>query len=237
VAQGQWLRLIAPTRCTSLCRIGKTISARFSAPIAAVRVSLRLSCEWPAGADRRSEGADDGARRRSEKRHGRTLHRPPSAGLGKDRKGEFSPAIFLNDFAKLSDQGKRFYSSVGSGDVLPHLNDIATVSKKFVEAGKLANTSGTAGHNAAYTMLGGAAAGLMHGSLIEPITAVSTVVGNNLMARALSKPASAASVARWGGLIRRSRPIRVHLRSRTSTSPAQSRQHDQRTIRLAHSAG
>ena len=119
--------------------------------------------------------------------------------LGRDRKGEFSPAIFLNDFAKMSDQGKRLlFGSVGSGDVLPHLNDIATVAKKFVEAGKLANTSGTAGHNAAYTMLGGGAAGLMHGSLIEPITAVGAVVGNNLLARALSKPASAASVARWG---------------------------------------
>lgn len=118
--------------------------------------------------------------------------------LGKDRKGEFSPAIFMNDFAKLSDRGKALlFRDVGSGDVLPYLNDIASVSKKFVEAGKLANTSGTAGHNAAYTMLGGAAAGLMHGSLMEPVTALTTVVGNNLMARALSAPASAASVARW----------------------------------------
>jgi hypothetical protein len=119
--------------------------------------------------------------------------------LGLDKKGEFSPNIFMNDFAALSDRGKKIlFGSVGTGDVLPHLNDIATVSKKFVEAGKLTNTSGTAGHNALYTMLGGAAAGLMHGSLIEPMAAVSTVVGNNLMARALSKPASAASVARWG---------------------------------------
>lgn len=118
--------------------------------------------------------------------------------LGKDRKGEFSPAIFLNDYAKLSDRGKTLlFGSVGSGDVVAHLNDISTVSKKFVEAGKLANTSGTAGHNAAYTMLGGAAAGLMHGSLLEPVTAVTTVIGNNLMARALSAPASAASVAKW----------------------------------------
>lgn len=118
--------------------------------------------------------------------------------LGKDRKGEFSPAIFMNDYAKLSDRGKvLLFADVGSGGVLSHLNDISAVSKKFVEAGKLANTSGTAGHNAAYTMLGGGAAGLLHGSLIEPITALTTVVGNNLMARALSSPASAASVARW----------------------------------------
>jgi hypothetical protein len=118
--------------------------------------------------------------------------------LGKDRKGEFSPALFLNDFAKLSDRGKQvLFGSAGSGDVLPYLNDIAAVSKKFVEAGKLANTSGTAGHNAAFTMLGGGAVGLMHGSLLEPITALTTVVGNNLMARALSRPSSAASIAKW----------------------------------------
>jgi hypothetical protein len=118
--------------------------------------------------------------------------------LGKDRKGEFSPNIFMNDFAKLSDQGKAIlFNDVGSGGVLPHLKDIATVSKKFVEAGKLANTSGTAGHNAAFTLIGAGATGLLHGSLIEPVTAVSLVVGNNLMARALSNPASAASVARW----------------------------------------
>ncbi len=118
--------------------------------------------------------------------------------LGVNRKGEFDPAIFLNDFAKLSDRGKTLlFKDVGSGDVLPHLNDIASVSKKFIEAGKLANTSGTAGHGAAMTMMGGSAAGFLTGSLIEPVTAISVVVGNNLMARALSKPASAAAVARW----------------------------------------
>lgn len=118
--------------------------------------------------------------------------------LGKDRKGEFSPAIFMNDYAKLSDRGKALlFRDVGSGDVLPYLDDIAAVSKKFVEAGKLANTSGTAGHSAAYTMLGAAFTGMLHGSLIEPVSALGVVVGNNLMARALSSPASAASVARW----------------------------------------
>jgi muramidase (phage lysozyme) len=117
--------------------------------------------------------------------------------LGLDRKGEFSPAIFLNDFSKLSDRGKRLlFDSVGSGDVLPHLNDIATVSKKFIEAGKLANTSGTAGHNAAWTAL----TGIGIGAFVEPITALTIaggVAGNNVMARALSKPSSAASIARW----------------------------------------
>lgn len=118
--------------------------------------------------------------------------------LGKDRKGEFSPSIFMNDFANLSDRGKALlFNDVGSGKVLPYLNDIAAVSKKFVDAGKLANTSGTAGHNAAFTLVGAGATGLYHGSLIEPISAITLVLGNNLMARALSSPASAASIARW----------------------------------------
>jgi hypothetical protein len=117
--------------------------------------------------------------------------------LGLDRKGEFSPAIFLNDFSRMSDRGKQLlFGSVGSGDVLPHLNDIATISKKFVEAGKLANTSGTAGHNAAWAAL----TGIGIGAFVEPMTALtiaSGVAGNNVMARALSRPASAASIARW----------------------------------------
>jgi hypothetical protein len=118
--------------------------------------------------------------------------------LGLDRKGEFSPAIFLNDYAALSDRGKQLlFGSIGSGDLIGHLDDIARVSQKFVDAGKLANTSGTAGHSALYTALGGAGVGLAHASFIEPITALSSIVGNNVLARALAKPASAAAVARW----------------------------------------
>lgn len=118
--------------------------------------------------------------------------------LGKDRKGDFSPAIFLNQFNAMSERGRALlFNSVGSGDVLPFLKDIATVSKKFVDAGKLANSSGTAGHNATFTMLGGAAAGMLHGSMIEPVTAIGTVVGNNLLARVLASKSTAASAARW----------------------------------------
>lgn len=118
--------------------------------------------------------------------------------LGKDRKGQFSPAMFLNDFAAMSERGKNLlFGAIGSRDVIPYLNDIAKVSQKFVEAGKLANTSGTAGHSAAYTAIGGAAVGVMHGSLIEPMTAIGGIIGNNLLARALSQKATAASMARW----------------------------------------
>jgi hypothetical protein len=122
--------------------------------------------------------------------------------LGKDSKGEFSPNIFINNFGSgprgLSERGKALlFGDVGSGNVLPYLNDIASVSEKFVKAGKLGNSPGTAGHNALYTMLGSAATGLLHASYWEPLTALGTIAGTNLTARALSSPATAASVARW----------------------------------------
>jgi hypothetical protein len=72
-------------------------------------------------------------------------------------------------FPQLSDRGKALlFRSVGSGDVLPFLNDIAEVSQKFVDRGKLANTSGTAGHNALYATGGAVLSGLARGSFVEP---------------------------------------------------------------------
>jgi hypothetical protein len=118
--------------------------------------------------------------------------------LGTSRNGEWTPAAFATDFRKLSDRGKALlFRSVGSGDVLPFLNDIAEVSQKFVDRGKLANTSGTAGHNALYAAGGAIAAGVAHGSWVEPLTAIGGIAGVNGIARLLARPATAASVARW----------------------------------------
>jgi hypothetical protein len=118
--------------------------------------------------------------------------------LGTGRNGEWTPAAFVTDFRKLSDRGKALlFRSVGSGDVLPFLNDIAEVSQKFVDRGKLANTSGTAGHNALYATGGAVLSGLAHGSFIEPLTAIGGIAGINGVARLLARPATAASVARW----------------------------------------
>lgn len=118
--------------------------------------------------------------------------------LGTGRNGEWTPAAFATDFRKLSDRGKALlFRSVGSGDVLPFLNDIAEVSQKFVDRGKLANTSGTAGHNALYATGGAVLSGLAHGSFVEPLTAIGGIAGINGVARLLARPATAASVARW----------------------------------------
>jgi hypothetical protein len=118
--------------------------------------------------------------------------------LGKSRNGEWTPAAFVTDFRQLSDRGKALlFRSVGSGDVLPFLDDIAEVSQKFVDRGKLANTSGTAGHNALYAVGGAIATGLAHLSFVEPLTAVAGIAGINGTARLLARPATAASVAKW----------------------------------------
>jgi hypothetical protein len=122
--------------------------------------------------------------------------------LGTSRNGEWTPAAFVTDFRKLSDRGKALlFRSVGSGDVLPFLNDIAEVSQKFVDRGKLANTSGTAGHNALYAAGGAVAAGLAHGSFVEPLTAIGGIAGINGVARLLAvqlpplpSPAGRASI-------------------------------------------
>jgi len=123
--------------------------------------------------------------------------------LGIARNGEWTPAAYATDFRKLSDRGRALlFRSVGSGDVLPYLNDIAEVSQKFVQHGKLANTSGTAGHNAFYAAAGAVASSIFHaasgsGSWLEPLAVVGGLAGVNGMARLLARPATAASVARW----------------------------------------
>lgn len=134
------------------------------------------------------------------------------SGLGRSRNGEWSPAAFLTDYRNLSDQGKRIlFGSIGRADIIPALNDIAEVSNKFVQAGKLANTSGTAGHNVAYAVAGSVLTGLAHGSFVEPLVAVSGITGINVLARILASPATASSLARWS---------RVYLRMAQNPGPA-----------------
>jgi hypothetical protein len=113
--------------------------------------------------------------------------------LGKNKKGEFSHAIFLNDWNGLSETGK----NILFGKSVPFLNDIATVSKDFERAGKLANTSGTAGHlahmGAAFAFL----ESIFQGDVKTPLKIVAGALGGNVLSRILSNPAQAASVAQW----------------------------------------
>jgi hypothetical protein len=87
------------------------------------------------------------------------------ARLGKDREGVFGAQRFISDYGNLSDAGKKMlFHGVDAGNLIKHLDDISEVSRKFVQAGKLAAPSGRP-HVAGTMTLGGIAlTGIMHAS-------------------------------------------------------------------------
>jgi hypothetical protein len=118
--------------------------------------------------------------------------------LGKNSQGEFSPNLFIRDYNDLSPAGRRMlFSGVGHGNVVNALDDIARVSDKYVKAGKLANTSGSAGHGALIGAIATGATRLASGDVLTPIGIAAGVLGANMTSRLLGAPATAASVARW----------------------------------------
>lgn len=118
--------------------------------------------------------------------------------LGVGRNGEWTAANFATDFRNMSERGRALlFRSVGHGDVLPYLEDIAKVSQKIVDRGKLANTSGTAGHNALYAAGGAILTGIGAGRVVEPLVAIGGIVGANGLSRLLATKASAASANKW----------------------------------------
>lgn len=106
--------------------------------------------------------------------------------LGQNRKGEFSPQIFLNDYAKLSDRGKNLLLSPA---LRQPLDDIAAVSSRFNKLERFANPSGTG------RQLGWGA--IVTGMATEPFTTVASLVGGNVASRILASPATANSMAKW----------------------------------------
>lgn len=109
--------------------------------------------------------------------------------LGKNAKNEFSPQIFLNNWASMSESGKNLMFA-GSGNLRQSLEDIATVSGRFNQLQKYANPSGT-GRQAFF---GAGAAG---GAFVDPLTTFGTVLGANVLSRVLASPASASSMSKW----------------------------------------
>jgi len=109
-------------------------------------------------------------------------------GLGRNRKGEFSPNAFETNWASLSPAGKSLLFRDKA--VRQALEDLATVAKRMAETQrKFANSSNTAGNLGA----GATAAGLF----VDPVTTIATLIGANGMARILSKPATARAAARY----------------------------------------
>lgn len=109
--------------------------------------------------------------------------------LGRDVEGNFSPQRFVTDWGKISDEGKRvlFRSSEKAG-LADHLDDIATVSSRFKELQKFANPSGSART--------GIAGVIGMGAYADPLTTAKVLLGSGAVSFALSRPASAASVAK-----------------------------------------
>lgn len=101
----------------------------------------------------------------------------------------FSPQRFLTAYGNLSPAGKTLlFRSGGKSELANHLDDIARVSGRFKELQKFSNPSGTG-----QMAIGG---GMGAAFMAEPLTTVTSVLGGRIVASALAKPASAASVAK-----------------------------------------
>jgi hypothetical protein len=103
----------------------------------------------------------------------------------------FSPQKFLTEYReKLSPAGRNIlFRSAGKESIAPYLDDIATVSERFKELQKFANPSGTGQITTGV--------GALTALWADPVTAITGLVGVNLMARVLASPATVAPVAQW----------------------------------------
>lgn len=105
--------------------------------------------------------------------------------LGRTPDG-FSTARFRADYAKLSDEGKTILFSPENKAAL---DDIATLSRRFVQFDKLSNHSRTAVTGG--TMLAG------YGLVTRPLELLASMIGGRAMAMALARPATAKATANW----------------------------------------
>jgi hypothetical protein len=121
------------------------------------------------------------------------MGRPEDMGarIAKSGTVNFSPQKFLTEYReKLSPAGRNIlFRSAGKESIAPYLDDIATVSERFKELQKFANPSGTAQI--------GAGMGIGASVWAEPVTALTGLVGVNMVARVLASPATVAPVAQW----------------------------------------
>lgn len=122
--------------------------------------------------------------------------------MGRDIEGNFSPRRFLTDYGKMSDAGKNvLFRTGGKSSLANSLDDIATISGRFKELEKYANPSGTS-----RSMMGGligaggfasVKAAIATGSIAEPLTMLTTVLGGRMLASYLASPSGASSIAKW----------------------------------------
>lgn len=127
------------------------------------------------------------------------------AKLGRNADGEFSPALFIRDYGRLTKGAKNvLFSGKGNAGQRQALEDIATISRKFQSTiSRFQNTSLTGNSILATMGLGGAFA--------NPIAALSGAAGGLTTSFILSRPVTAKAAAHWS---------RAYLAAATSTNRA-----------------
>lgn len=109
------------------------------------------------------------------------------ANLGRDAQKNWTPDRFVTAWGKLSDNGKQLLFDPATRRAL---DDISTISTRIKDIGnRFGNPSGS-GNRVGWLAAGG-------GLLADPLTTIGTVVGGNVLARMLAKPATASSMAKW----------------------------------------
>jgi len=118
--------------------------------------------------------------------------------MGLNKKGEFTPAQFLNDYSALSASGKRvlFGDPQTFSGVRQSLDDIATISKRFNDIKAFGNPSGTARTGAIAGAVTTASLGLATGNFLPPLGLVSSIVGGRALANHLARPVTAKAVSK-----------------------------------------
>lgn len=115
--------------------------------------------------------------------------------LGRDAESNFSPARFITDWGRLSEPAKKIlFNSTDRGDLAKSIDDIATISSRFKQLQQFANPSGTAQSVLTASGIGAIGKAVVG---IEPVTTFALLAGNAGLAKALSTPATAKSMARW----------------------------------------
>jgi hypothetical protein len=119
--------------------------------------------------------------------------------LGRTPEGQFDPQQFIEDYGKLSDEGKKaLFSGAGQTNLLPFLNDIEQVSGKSLKAaGHVPGLGEVAGHGSMGAVLALAGEKAFEGHYTPALALLGTAIGANLAGRVLGAAPSAASFARW----------------------------------------
>lgn len=149
-----------------------------------------------------------------------TMLHPPGGAYGQSA----VPASFdkfVTAYSKLSDQGKQMLFR--STNHTPHadaIDDIMTIASRVKSHNQYANPSGTG-----QSVMTGAS---IAGAAVDPFTTFGTLVGANVVARVLAKPATARSMAAWS---------RAYKRYALKQTPANQRGYENASRLFAASVG